>query len=577
MKKDLKEKWFDRFFLSSIKPYLWIILVIIAVYSYSLTFGFVYFDDNLLILKNLFFIKNIANIITAFRQDVFFVLHLSQAYYRPLLTVSFILNAQFAGADPYYYHLVNIILHIIASCLVYLLFIKFKYNKQLAFLFSFIFAIHPAISQAVVWIPGRNDSLVAIFFLAGFIFFLDWIEEKKASQLIFHLLFFGFAVLTKEVGLILPVLCFWYYMIYRKERPVKLKNLFIGWLFTFGIWLFLRSIAFQYPEQTSLFARLSYIYSDFPALIVYFAKAIIPYPLSLVPVAADFELNILIGLILIIIIAIVLMFSSAKRIKLIAFGTGWFLLLLLPSIVSMTEFQHFFLEHRLYLSIIGLFMILLEIDFIKHLDLNKPIYLGAFLLISLTFSLITFNHISSFKDPLTFWLSSIRSSPHAVIAYKNLGAVYVDVYKEPERAEEAYKKALELSPREPYMHNNLGAIYFERGELERAEKEILLELQLGPYDDALYNLGLVYFNQKRYPEAEKEWLDTLEINPDYLSAYIGLALISEINRDMPKAESYYSIVKKKGYSEEEIFTTETAIKSVKKLRIGVESSLKEIN
>ena len=105
-----------------IVPCLLIISLGFLIYCQTLFFKFTYLDDNVLILDNYYFLKNITNIFKAFRVDVFYILHASAAYYRPSLIVSFILDAQLGKTHPFIYHFTNLNLHLLASCLLF----KFK-------------------------------------------------------------------------------------------------------------------------------------------------------------------------------------------------------------------------------------------------------------------------------------------------------------------------------------------------------------------------------------------------------------------------------------------------------------------
>lgn len=160
----------EKIFLKGWRPYFWLLLLGFLIYYQTLHFNFVYFDDDILVISNQKFISQLSNIPQAFKDDVF--LSFFDVYYRPLLTVSFIFDAQLSGGAPWAYHLTNLLLHLISTLLLYLLLKKLGVIKDLAFFFAAVFAVHPVLSQAVGWIPGRNDPLLALFLLSSFIFFL---------------------------------------------------------------------------------------------------------------------------------------------------------------------------------------------------------------------------------------------------------------------------------------------------------------------------------------------------------------------------------------------------------------------
>lgn len=71
-------------------------------YLPSLFFDFSYFDDNVLVLDNLYFLKNLGNFFKAFQIEVFHIHNFSAAYYRPILTLSFMFDALISGKSPFF-------------------------------------------------------------------------------------------------------------------------------------------------------------------------------------------------------------------------------------------------------------------------------------------------------------------------------------------------------------------------------------------------------------------------------------------------------------------------------------------
>ncbi|MEI6155458.1 MAG: glycosyltransferase family 39 protein, partial [Deltaproteobacteria bacterium] len=100
-------------------------------------------------------------------------------------------------------HITNIMLHLLASCLVFMLLIKLGAGRTSATLFSILFVVHPMSAPAVAWIPGRNDVLLAVFLIPAFMFFIDYLKTGRKRYLILNLLFFSAGLLTKETALVL--------------------------------------------------------------------------------------------------------------------------------------------------------------------------------------------------------------------------------------------------------------------------------------------------------------------------------------------------------------------------------------
>jgi hypothetical protein len=540
---------FNETFLKGKKPYYWIALVGFIIYFRNLFFGFTYFDDNVLVLENLFFLKDISNFFRSFTMEVFHVLHSSAAYYRPILTISYMLDAQVSGESPFFYHLTSLIIHIINSCLVYILLQRLNFKKLTAFIFAVIFCVHPVLAQAVSWIPGRNDSLLALFIIPCFIFFLDFLEKGGGKNLFWHFFFLALSLFTKESAIFIPLLLIFYTstLIRSKNFVKNIPVLFLGWFFIFLGWFFLRSIALQGNVVKYTFLDSAYaIFQHSPATLLYLGKVIFPFSLTVLPILPDSTL--VYGIISLFIIVLSIIFSKEKNWRVVLFGLMWFLVFLLPAFIRPdTTYVADFLEHRIYVPIIGLFIIFGEVDFIKNLEISKTINKLLLTGVFLMFVVINFIHNTNFKARLTFWKNAVFHSPSHPLAHKNLGAMYY-LDGNLDAALEEFEKTVAISPTEPMIHNNLGLIYFRKGDYKKAEEEYFEELSLYPnYDNAYMNLGLLYYQKGEKDKAEKMWLKTISINPDHKEALKSLAIYySQDKKDIQKANNYYQEAVKRG-------------------------------
>ena len=137
------------------------LIVILIVYGQTISFDFVHLDDTKIIVDNHDKISKLSNIPDAFVTQYGF--DQGSPYYRPIILISFIIDSQFSGISPVFYHISNIIFHYLTVYFLFLLFVELKISKQIAFILSLIFAVHPVLTNAVVWIAGRNDLLACLF------------------------------------------------------------------------------------------------------------------------------------------------------------------------------------------------------------------------------------------------------------------------------------------------------------------------------------------------------------------------------------------------------------------------------
>jgi tetratricopeptide (TPR) repeat protein len=241
---------------------------------------------------------------------------------------------------------------------------------------------------------------------------------------------------------------------------------------------------------------------NLPAIIQYIGKIPLPFNLSVLPIIQD--TTFVYGFIAITLLTIALFLSKNKCYNFIIFGSFWFILFLLPSFIQPNPaIVAYFIEHRIYLPIIGFIIILLETDMIKNLIAKKnssPILGAVIVLVLLT--IITFNHSKNFKNRLNFWENAVKTSPHSSLAHRNLGTMYY-LEEQPDKAESKYKKSLELNPQEPMVHNNLGLVYMKKNMFKKAEEEFRKELAINPSNNNVrFNLRLLYYKQNKLKDAQ---------------------------------------------------------------------------
>jgi hypothetical protein len=338
-----------------------------------------------------------------------------------------------------------------------------------------------------------------------------------------------------------------YILLLERSKPniKRTLNVSLGWFILLVIWFFLRSIALgQNPVSYTLSTAITTVVKNSPAILLYLGKVFFPVNLSVLPTLQDSSLTYGVASLILVLLSIII--SKKRNNKLMLFGLVWFLVFLLPSFIRpSSEYVPDFIEHRIYLPIIGLFVVLSEIDFVKRVNFNKTIVTFGTITLIVTLSALTALHITNFKDRLTFWKNAVANSPSHPLAHKNLGAMYY-LDGNFDLAEKEFKKSLELNPQEPMIHNNIGLIYLNKKEFAEAESEFKKELEINPlYDNAFYNWGLLYFQTGKKEEAEKMWLKTLEINPDHTGAYTNLAAYyAEIGDDVKARVFYYEAVKR---------------------------------
>jgi len=123
--------------------------------------------------------------------------------------------------------------------------------------------------------------------------------------------------------------------------------------------------------------------------------------------------------------------------------------------------------------------------------------------------------------------------------HNNLGLLYQD-RGDADRAIAEFQRALALAPRYVKAHNNLGVAHLRAGRLEQAAAEFRVALTADPRNvESLVNLALVQKAAGRPDEARDLLLRALAIDPRHPGSHYNLAVVADEAGDVATAVSHY--------------------------------------
>ena len=171
----------------------------------------------------------------------------SSNYYRPLRHTVLYFWWRMFRENPAGYHVLSILLHAGVSVLVFLWLRRIQPQPRVAWLAALLFALHPIHTEAVAWISSQPDLLASFFVLLGF-----WLYDRAEGATgqrhpgletgVAACLLLG--LLSKEIGIVLPVILLLYEWLGRGRRPVALVRAhplaYAGMALSFAVYLGLR-------------------------------------------------------------------------------------------------------------------------------------------------------------------------------------------------------------------------------------------------------------------------------------------------------------------------------------------------
>lgn len=524
-----------------------IILFSVLLYARTIKYQYVKMDDTDLIVENEVFIKHLKNIPQAFRQSCFEIVgHLTdnKSYYRPILMVSFMMDAQLHGVrSSGTYHFFNLMYHILACLLLYYLLRKLSGNAGLSLILSLLFVVHPVNVHAVAWIPGRNDPLLAIFTLLSFIGLINYYQRNKDEYLVLHLTAFALAVFTKESGVLLLPLYFLFIWLWMRDAVFFRKKIILPIVYAVITiaWLLARSAVMKGHEEIGGGASLVHVVlQNLPYMFLYIGKILLPFNLNVMP-GVNTE-AIVLGCISLVVLGI-LFYHIQDRRKML-FCLVWYFIFLAPTLL-VPELPAY--EHRDYLPLIGLLIGISQLSFLSGYTIRANRITYICIAIAAVFFTISAGRLPVFADRFAFWTDGTEDTPFAANACVNVGQLYQEIYdheqekKALEMAGQWTKKALGEDSTTLRGNNNYGAYLYLTGHHDEAAVYFQKEIKYHPTNtDAYKNMGIYYKDKGEPAKSVFYWKKLINLNRYYLTAYEDLANYYKQTGDLQQAQQYAS-------------------------------------
>jgi Flp pilus assembly protein TadD len=498
------------------------------------TFGFTGTDDVMQVVEEAPFLGDLSNAPSVFGRGLF-IQSGARGYYRPVVTLSFMLDSQWAGPRPFAFHFTNVLLHVLTTLVLFRVARRLGFARDVALVMGAIPVVHPSTTEAASWIPARGDDLLGLWFAGAFLALLRFRDTRAPAALAAHLALVLTAFFTKENAVLLPIAFAAYGLWVDDDRTwIRDRRLWIGWAAAFVAWVIpWRLVMAEYVRREP---GLDSALRNLPTLILCLSQALDPFHPAALATAAD--TSFVPGLLGLVAFAAAAWWTRGRARRLLLWGLGTFLLLLAPSL----PVSHFLiLEHRLYAPWIGLFVAgLAAAQTLAEWrgGAGRRLLHGGAAALIVMLALLSFSYGSAFRDDDTFTEQAARSSPRSSLARLSRGIVLQRRGRTAEAAAE-YEAALRVNPKQLRAHLNLGTIRHEQGDLPEAERLFRAELAMNPEDDlATYDLAVVLMRRGRTAETEKWLLETVRINPGNKEALKALGEYFEMKGDATRAAAY---------------------------------------
>ncbi len=463
---------------------------------------------------------------------IWFDVRATQQYY-PLTETGFWVQYKLWGNAVLGYHLVNILLHALASVMVALVLRQLAIPGAL--LAAAIFALHPINVETVAWITEQKNTLSAVFYLGAAMAYFRFDQNRGASWYLAALVLFVLSLASKIVAVTLPaalLVIFWWQrgrLSWRRDVLPLLPFFAIGVVAgVFVSWVERKLTGAEGPDfELSILQRCL-----LPGRVIWFYLGKLCWPADLHFIYPRWEINpgvwwqYVFPLALLMLVGVLWWLSRWWRGPLA--GLLFFAGTLFP-VLGFLNVLWFCLsyvaDHFPYLANLGIIALVAAGATLLSARGGQWRRLAgyAFSLGLLTvLAALTWRQSQMYTDLETLCRTTIERTPACWVAHKNLGLILAE-RGQVDEAIVQYRKAVEIKPDYAEAHYSLGVVLARRGQVDEAIAQYQKAVEIKPdYAEALNNLGLALAQCGRLNEAIAEYQKAVEINPDYAEALDNL-------------------------------------------------------
>jgi tetratricopeptide (TPR) repeat protein len=440
-------------------------------------------------------------------------------YYRPFLTLWFLINKSLFGLNPHGFHVTTVFSHVAASALAFFVARTLLKDTSAALFATAIFAFHPLHAESASWISSVNDSFAAALCFASFLIYRKArsTQHSPAGWWALAGTLFLLALFTKEVSIVLPgiiLVDLWSGSNGNSRAVPSSRAWLLAPILTFGsmsiLWLALRSWVLGSSAAASSSLPSSADLVNVPKIVLFNLYRIV-LPLHLSPhydfVLIQSPIN---GQFLFTCLALIalasLAITAARRDPTFWVAIAWLILPMLPTLnlrwMNEDDFVH---DRYLYMSVLGAALLAgSAYAWVRkkwpQQQLVRP--LAASLVVLLAFA-------SAIQSQ--YWANDVI----------------------------LFSRAVAVAPNNEWAQLNYGSALSSRGRYGEAAPHFVRSYELKPGWRAADFAGFAYLQSGDLLPSEHWFTTALQQNPALATAWFGLAQIRLLQHRPEEAIPYF--------------------------------------
>jgi tetratricopeptide (TPR) repeat protein len=489
---------------------------------------------------------------------------------RPLLGLSLAVNYAISGREPWSYHLLNLLIHLVAALALFGVVRHTLLNERLrpsyarastalALVVALVWAVHPLNTQAVTYIIQRVESMMGMFYLLTmYCAIRSFQATQKRWWYVAAMVACTAGMLSKQVMATAPLMVLLYDWLFIasswKEVWVKRWRLHVGllasWL-VLGLTLVLAPVNPTAGFAVKVISPWDYFKSEFAVIVHYLRLSLWPQPLVLdynwprAQGAGDIVPYALLvgGLVLL------SLWGLSKR-KAWSFAGVWFFLILSMTSTIM-PFEDLAFEHRMYLSLAGVVSLLvlggyglgkrllggLRVE--QQGELGRKLGFVVSLLLVSWLGFWTAQRNYDYQSDIGMWRDVVNKRPQNPRGHNNVGTILMENQVDDEALAQ-FLEAIRYNPYYADAHTSAGWLLSKRGDLEEGKWHLAEALKIKPtHGIANFYRGKLYLLEGDNKAAIESFSKTIEVIPNHEAAYFNLGKVWEKEGNFAEAIQVY--------------------------------------
>jgi protein O-mannosyl-transferase len=480
---------------------------------------------------------------------------------RPLVNLSLAFNYFVSGFQVWSYHLLNLIIHLLAALTLLGVVRRTLASPKLpprcgarawplALATTVLWTVHPLQTESVAFVSQRAESLMGLFYLLTLYGLARAVEVRTGRcWLVVSAAACLLGMFCKEVMVTAPLLALLYDRTFVtgtfaetwRQRWKYYVALAATWIPLAGlVWAagnrggsagFHAGVAWQ-----------DYAWSQFPVIAHYLSLSGWPHPLTL-----DYGVTLAQSLGAVVPAAGLILALAAGTIYLLwrrsawGFLGAWFFIVLAPSSSVIPIVTEIAAEHRMYLPLAALaLLVVLGLD----ACLQPRLFAAAIAVWAMALGSLTFERNEDYQTELVNYQAMVAAMPENARAHQNLGVNLAAAGRLRESAQES-RNALRINPRMAEAEHNLGFVLAQLGQPDQAILHYRNALRIFP--DSIPDhtaLGSLLASTGQLADATTEFATVVRLQPDSAEAHLNLGNVLAPAQKFPEAAAQFSLALK---------------------------------